>query len=201
MSKRIQYDLGSLSVYDKELIEKIRLKLFFLDYLINNGFDKKEIRNILEISDRVEDSLSILLPKDRYTPFVVAPEIVPGTLEKYNINGLEGCIFNGELHSGSWNDNPNEKSKVLDSKGLLCFDASVAMGLSNIKRCAMYTIKGMPKFFGDCVVYKNSEHKKFVDACHRDSVSLMNEQSDVEYKLLTDTVESEGIGLYLIKRK
>jgi len=175
--------------------EEICLKRYFLDYLIANGFDDRSIVSVLEISNRVEDSISIMLPKDRYNPFLIVPELNDDEVLNYRKHELQGCSYN-------LNHTPKKRSKQMtETIELEGFDAAITMGFTDYKKRAILEIIGMQKFFGDCVIYKDKRDKENLKRLYANALITMNEQSDEEYTIVTDTIKEENIGLYLIKKK
>jgi hypothetical protein len=176
--KDVPVDLAAIEL-------KRKRRLLFLEYLMANGLDEKNIVNVLEVCNKIEDSLSIILPKERYSPFLLSMDSDQESFRQYGVYGLQD----------------SEKNPIGDYSIFKDLDIAIAMGLTGYKRWVMYEMQGIPKFFGDCVYYKDSKAKKYYDSIHLESLDLMNEKSPEEYILVNDTIEREDLGFYLIKRK
>jgi hypothetical protein len=183
-------------------IEKEQLRLLFLEYLMANGFDNQDVRNILEVGNSVENSVSIVLPTNRYDQLLLSTKVEPSMLERYKINGVKGYIFRGEMyHLINNHDFPREEDKITDGLNIKDFDTLLSMGFGNEHRHAMYSLKMIRKFIGQCVAYDNNRTKRYYDGLYQSECQYMDEECGEKHILVTDVDSTKNVDYYLIKKK
>ena len=183
-------------------IEKNKLRLLFLEYLMANGFDNQDVKNILEVGNSVENSVSIVLPTNRYNQLLMSTKVESSMLERYKINGIKGYIFKGEMYRLIDNhDVPREEDKITDGLNINDFDTLLSMGFGNEHRHALYSLKMIKKFIGQCVAYDKLHTKRFYDGLYQSECEYIAEECGEEHILVTDVDSAKNIGYYLIKKK
>lgn len=183
-------------------IGREKLRLLFLRYLIANGFDNPNIKNILEVGSSVENSASIILPKDRYNQFLISTKVKRSLLDEYKISGEAGYIYRGDMYRLVENhDVPRDEDKITDGPNIRDFDALLSMDFGNEHRHALYSLNMIKKFVGQCIAYDKSHDKQFYDSLYRFECEYMNTECEGHHLLVNDVDSKENLGYYLIMKK
>ena len=192
----------------------------FLDFLVNNGFNPENYRNILEIIQSVPDSLSKYLKY--YPQFLLSEKVDYSELISSQINGANGYIDkSGKMVVPKTVEGDKYFKDLAVRLNLYChktipyyyptvneFDSLIAyydltgeqqISVDQIVNASKPLIED--KYIGLITDTKNQEQLTKNLEIFSLLLEVINSNSRYDYTMIHDTVSSQDKELYLIKRR
>lgn len=192
----------------------------FLDFLIDNGFNPENYRNILEIIQSVPNSVSKYLKN--YPQFLLSEKVDYSELISYQIKGANGYIEkNGRIIVPKTEEGDKYFKDLAKNLKLYCnkkipyyypiiseFDSLIAYYDLNreqqisINQIVNATIPLIEDKYIGFIADTNSQEKITKNiAIFSILLEVIKSNSRQDYTMIHDTINSQGKELYLIKRK
>ena len=187
--------------------------LLFFEFLIENGFNPNNYKNILELNNSVSESISKYINK--YPQFLLSSKVEYNELLKYNVKGARGWI---EEKTGivvpktvvateyfrKINSENKSQRHIFDYPGISDFNSVIAYhnwtqeDLKQIISILNYPTEnyyiGFMTEFNDINLKEKLEFYRLI-------LKVINETAMTEHELVYESIRSKNKKLYLIRKK